>query len=255
MLDFGGNRPTNQQCALVANESAASWAALMGAWPGEGGKWLLPFTQHSLVYVCSCAQLQERQTRASSVEDYQVGQGWSTHPWGEVEGLGLLQPGKETASGGPNSRSLAPTVGGNTVGRMTELGCSWWYMAEGWGTLGRSWNERFRLGIRRHLLTLRTVKWRIRLPRRVVQSVLKRFSRLAWIKPWTSRSGLMAEPAVNRSLDWDLLSSPAAWVRWLWSWIEVLGTPGNVELKGIKICSSCCSSLRGKGERVDSIAD
>ena len=37
--------------------------------------------------------------------------------------------------------------------------------------------------------------------------------------------------------------------------MEALGTPGKLELNGIKICFSCLSFLRGEGERVDSIAD
>lgn len=61
--------------------------------------------------------------------------------WGEAEEPGLVDPRAEMASRGPNSRSPAPL--GRSVRRW-----SWALWSRSWWedeTMGRSWNERFKL--------------------------------------------------------------------------------------------------------------
>jgi len=193
MLDCRGKGATSYQCAPAAKKlAAASRGALMDAWLGEGGEWLAPFTWHLLVYICPPSpSTGKRRTNQSKLSGGLPG-------WSGLEHLLMRRgwgTGTASAWGRGGFREAWQQI--PSTHRAGEHG--WWdgraglFMVGGWGTSGKSRSKMFRLGIRKHFLTLGTVKGWIRLPRKVVQSLSlqvfktwldKALNKLLWAHSW-----------------------------------------------------------------------
>jgi len=61
--------------------------------------------------------------------------------------------------------------------------------------------DRFCQDVRKKISPLGQSEW-TRLPREIVLSLLRRFSREVWIKPWVTWSNLVVYPALSGRVDW-----------------------------------------------------
>lgn len=147
-----------------------------GSMAKERGKYLSSFTWHLLVYIClpptSTGKRWKNQSKLSG----------GLSGWSKLESSRVRRSwGSSTSSiwgrdGFSKTRQQNPSTCHGMEGswRITELGCSWWEHERFWAEV----EMLFSLGIRKHFLTMRTVRWWIRLPRKVVQSVLGSFQGL-----------------------------------------------------------------------------